>query len=129
MYRVDAARTEQYYVHDLGALKAADTHNPSGTRYYFNPIQFAEVLPHPAGADPKSRFDHIEFGSSAIAHAQTVVQNGDVTLFPSDKAVNVTPGTHLVLTFPSTPSIGKTGQVRLYNTNGHRLVDTLDLSI
>ena len=47
VYASDAAKTEHFYVHDLGAFKAADPQNPAGVRYYFNSIQFVEVLPLP----------------------------------------------------------------------------------
>jgi hypothetical protein len=52
-----------------------------------------------------------------------------VTCFPSDKAVGVNPDTHLVLTFSSAPTLGKSGLVRIYDAADHSLVDTLDLSI
>ncbi len=58
-------------------------------------------------------------------HAQTVA----ITCFPSSRAVGVNPDTHLVLTFASAPTIGKSGQVRIYDAAAHHLVDTLDLSI
>src|ERR1700761_8559645 len=63
--------------------------------------------------------------AASLAHAQTAA----VTRFPADKAISVNPDTHLVLTFGSAPSIGKSGQVRIYDAADHRLVDTLDLSI
>ena len=53
----------------------------------------------------------------------------DPTLFPANQAVRVNPDTHLVLTFPSAPTLGKSGQIRIYDAAGHQLVDTLDLSI
>src|SRR5215831_17472885 len=49
--------------------------------------------------------------------------------FPADKATNVNPDTHLVLTFPSAPVLGKSGQIRVYDASNNRLVDTLDLSV
>ena len=65
VYTADAAKTEHFYVHDLGAFKAADPQSPAGVRYYFNPIQFVEVLPLPSGAaDPKNRFDHAGYNTS-----------------------------------------------------------------
>jgi pectinesterase len=51
------------------------------------------------------------------------------TLFPAAKAVNVNPDTHLVLTFPSTPILGKSGFIRIFDTATNQLVDSLDLSI
>jgi pectinesterase len=58
-----------------------------------------------------------------------VAQITGVTLSPANHAVGIGPDTHLVLTFSSAPSIGKSGQVRIYDAAGHRLVDTLDMSI
>jgi pectin methylesterase-like acyl-CoA thioesterase len=51
------------------------------------------------------------------------------TRFPADKARNVNPDTHLVLTFPTPPVPGKSGQIRIYDAADNKLVDTLDLSI
>jgi hypothetical protein len=65
VYASDAAKTEHFYVHDLGAFKAADPENPAGVRYYFNSIQFVEVLPLPADLkDPKNRFDHAAYNTA-----------------------------------------------------------------
>lgn len=49
--------------------------------------------------------------------------------FPADKAKEVNPDTHLVLTFPSEPTLGNSGQIRIYDAADDRLVDLLDLSI
>jgi hypothetical protein len=49
--------------------------------------------------------------------------------FPANGAVNVNPDAHLVLTFPSPPTIGAAGSVRIYDAADHSLVDTLDLGI
>ena len=56
-------------------------------------------------------------------------QAAAVTRFPADRAVGVNPDTHLVLTFATAPTLGKSGQIRIYDAVGHQLVDTLDLSI
>jgi hypothetical protein len=56
-------------------------------------------------------------------------QAAGVNLFPADKASGVNPDTHLVLTFASAPAIGKSGHIRIYDADGHKLVDTLDMSI
>jgi TolB protein len=61
VYAADLARTERFYVHDLGALKAPDPENPRGMRYYFAPTQFVEVLPLPAGPASINRLDHVAF--------------------------------------------------------------------
>ena len=54
VYSSDAAKTEHFYVHDLGGVKRADPENSAGVRYYFSPIQFVEVLPLPAGRPPST---------------------------------------------------------------------------
>src|SRR5579864_2014776 len=51
------------------------------------------------------------------------------TSFPANHAVRVNPDTHLVLTFSSAPTLGKSGQIRIYDAADHRLVDTLELSL
>jgi pectinesterase len=52
-----------------------------------------------------------------------------VTQFPANKARNVNPDTHLQLTFRTTPLLGNSGQIRIYDTADDRVVDLLDLSI
>jgi len=64
VYTSDAAKTEQFYVHDLGGVKGADPQNPMGVRYYFNPIQFVEVLPLPPGPPTINRFDHAGYNTA-----------------------------------------------------------------
>jgi len=65
IYTSDAAKTEHFYVHDMGAVKRTDPENPTGVRYYFSPIQFVEVLPLPANqSDPKNRMDHVAFNTA-----------------------------------------------------------------
>jgi pectinesterase len=56
-------------------------------------------------------------------------QTGGVTCSPANKSIRVNPDTHLVLTFNSAPTLGKSGQIRILDADGHKLVDTLDLSI
>jgi len=51
------------------------------------------------------------------------------TYFPANNAIRVNPDTHLVLTFSSPPTLGKSGQIRIYDAGDHSVVDTLDLSI
>ncbi len=61
----DPAKTEFFFVHDLGAEKRSNPENSLGTRYYFNAVQFVEVLPMPAAspsaAPSINRFDHAAF--------------------------------------------------------------------
>jgi len=63
VYASDAAKTERFYVHDLGAAKMADPENPQGVRYYFSPNQFVEVLALPANAGV-NRMDHFAFNTA-----------------------------------------------------------------
>lgn len=51
------------------------------------------------------------------------------TCFPANHATRVNPDTHLAVTFSSPPTLGKSGQIRIYDAAGRHLVDTLDLSI
>jgi pectinesterase len=60
----------------------------------------------------------------ARASAQSVV-----TRFPVARATDVSPDTRLVLTFPTAPTLGKSGQIRIYDAADNRPVDVLDLSI
>ena len=88
VYAGDPAKTEAFYVHDLGAVKRADPENPAGVRYYFSPLQFVEVLPLPAGAGI-NRLDHAAFnvgnaeamrrylGAKGIAVPPTLAQGTD----------------------------------------------------
>jgi catechol 2,3-dioxygenase-like lactoylglutathione lyase family enzyme len=61
VYSSDGAKTEHFYVHDLGAVKRSDPENPNGVRYYFSATQFVEVLPLPAGYTSINRLDHVAF--------------------------------------------------------------------
>jgi catechol 2,3-dioxygenase-like lactoylglutathione lyase family enzyme len=69
VYTSDKAQAEHFYVHDLGAFKATDPQNPAGIRYYFNPVQFVEVLPLPDGSTSPNRFDHAGLN---VASAETM---------------------------------------------------------
>ncbi len=61
VYSSDAAKTESFYSHDLGSAKRPDPQNPAGVRYYFNPVQFVEVLPLQGPTSQVSRFDHVAY--------------------------------------------------------------------
>ncbi len=60
VFAADPAKSEPFYVHELGAVKLPDPENPAGVRYYFSPLQFVEVLPLPAGGRI-NRLDHAAF--------------------------------------------------------------------
>ena len=64
VYTSDAAKAEAFYVHDLGGFKGTDPQNPAGVRYYFDAIQFVEVLPLPAGPASTNRFDHAGYNTT-----------------------------------------------------------------
>jgi catechol 2,3-dioxygenase-like lactoylglutathione lyase family enzyme len=61
VYSSDSAKTESFYVHDLGGVKGVDPENTQGVRFYFSPTQFVEVLPLPAGEPSINRLDHVAF--------------------------------------------------------------------
>jgi len=64
VYSTDAEKTEQFYVHDLGATRRADPEDAAGVRFYFSAEQFVEVLPLPAGDTSNSRLDHVGFNTA-----------------------------------------------------------------
>jgi catechol 2,3-dioxygenase-like lactoylglutathione lyase family enzyme len=61
VYAAAPAKSERFYVHDLGGVKGDDPENPNGVRYYFAPTQFVEVLPLPSGPTSINRLDHVAF--------------------------------------------------------------------
>ncbi len=63
VYSADMAKSDFFYTHHLGAVKGADPEDAKGVRYYFNPRQFVEVLPLPAGAGV-NRMDHGAFNTA-----------------------------------------------------------------
>lgn len=63
IYANDPAKSERFYVGDLGAVKLPDLEQPSGARYYFAPTQFVEVLPLPPGEPSINRLAHIAFST------------------------------------------------------------------
>ncbi|HEY0283531.1 MAG TPA: VOC family protein [Rhizomicrobium sp.] len=67
VYSADAAKTEYFYVHNLGAVKRDDPENAKGVRYYFNALQFIEVLPLPeAEAKSANRMDHVAYNTPDV---------------------------------------------------------------
>ena len=64
VYSTDLTKSEYFYVHDLGGAKRDDPENAKGVRYYFNPTQFVEVLPLPAGNTSINRMDHAAFNTA-----------------------------------------------------------------
>jgi len=86
VYTTDPAKTQSFYVHELGAVKGPDPENPAGVRYYFSSAQFVEVLPLPAGPTSVNRLDHAAFNTSDTGtmrkylHAQGVEVPSAVTI-------------------------------------------------
>ena len=85
VYAEAPAKTERFYVHDLGGVKGEDPENPRGVRYYFAATQFVEVLPLPKGPPSINRLDHVAFVTTdaealrAYLAAQQVVVPGQLT--------------------------------------------------
>ena len=66
VYAKDSINAERFYAHDLGGLKGGDPEQSDGTRYYFSPNQFVEVLPLPSGYASISRLDHVAFATPDV---------------------------------------------------------------
>lgn len=64
VYSSDSAKSEHFYAHGLGGVKRADPEDAAGVRYYFNAVQFVEVLPLPAGYTSVNRLDHVAFNTA-----------------------------------------------------------------
>ena len=69
------------------------------------------------------------FVSCSLLFAQKENYHQPASRFPADKARGVNPDAHLILIFASTPTLGLSGQIRIYDAADNRLVDLLDLSI
>jgi catechol 2,3-dioxygenase-like lactoylglutathione lyase family enzyme len=81
VYTSDGAKTEHFYVHDMGGVKRPDPENAAGVRYYFNPIQFVEVLPLPATQrDSKNRMDHVAFNTANAESLRRYLAAHNVTV-------------------------------------------------
>src|SRR6185437_16254603 len=80
VYSSDAAKTEAFYVHDLGAMKQTDPENPAGIRYVFSPTQFIEVLPLEGPVSQVSRFDHAAFNVADVGTLRLYLATKGVTV-------------------------------------------------
>ena len=80
VYASDAAKTEAFYVHDLGAVRLPDPENPAGARYYFSPVQFVEVLPLPAGYSSINRMVHAAFNTPDVAAMRTYLASKKIAV-------------------------------------------------
>jgi catechol 2,3-dioxygenase-like lactoylglutathione lyase family enzyme len=79
VYASDAAKTEQFYVHDIGLKKGEDPENPAGVRYYVNQEQFVEVLPLPGDAGA-NRLDHLAYITKSAAEMREYLKAKGVTV-------------------------------------------------
>lgn len=59
----DTAASADFYGRILGATKGPDLQDPAGTRFYFSPTQFIEVLPLPADHVGLSRISCVAFNT------------------------------------------------------------------
>ncbi len=80
VYTSDPAKAERFYVHDLGALKGTDPYDPKGVRYYFNAIQFVEVLPVPQGPASINRFDHAGYNTADAENMRKYLESHGVAV-------------------------------------------------
>ncbi|HYQ59274.1 MAG TPA: pectinesterase family protein [Draconibacterium sp.] len=67
--------------------------------------------------------------SCIVVSCTTKPNHGDLTFYPENQQKNINPDTHLKITFNSTPVIGTSGKIRVYDSATDSLVDMLDLSI
>jgi len=67
---------------------------------------------------------------AAFVNSQTksVISNS-IILFPKNDAVNINTDTHLDIIFKSTPVIGDSGKIRIYDISNNHLVDVLNINI
>jgi len=80
LYASDPVKSERFYTHDLGAVKAADPETPQGVRYYFAAAQFVEVLPLPQGNKSINRLDHVAFATRDAEGLRTYLSQKGVTV-------------------------------------------------
>ena len=79
VYAAAPAKSERFYVHDLGAMKANDPENPKGVRYYFAPTQFVEVLPL-SGNTSINRLDHVAFTTTDAKGLRAYLGSRQITV-------------------------------------------------
>lgn len=92
VYTTDSAKTEYFYVHDLGAVKRDDPEISAGARYYFNATQFIEVLPFPAGYTSINRLDHVAFDTADANRMRQYLAQSGITV--PDKVQDGSDGSH-----------------------------------
>jgi len=79
VYASDAAKTEHFYVHDIGLKKGEDPENSAGVRYYVNQEQFVEVLPLPGDAGA-NRLDHLAYMTKSAEQMRAYLKAKGVTV-------------------------------------------------
>lgn len=87
LYAQDPAKSDAFYAGTLHARKVADPANPGATRYYFNSLQYVEILPLPATAGD-SRLAAVGFATSNTAKLQAFLAAHNYPAPPSKKAQN-----------------------------------------
>ena len=78
VYSTDPAASEHFYTVILGARKGTDPENAAGTRYYFSPRQFVEILPAPAGHGP-NMLAHVAYTTADATRLRTWLAAHGVT--------------------------------------------------
>jgi pectinesterase len=61
--------------------------------------------------------------------SNSTIAQSSFTIFPANKATNVNPDTHLVLTFSRPPKVGRSGTIRIYDAKTNAVVDSIDMRI
>ncbi|QMV18368.1 glyoxalase [Granulicella sp. 5B5] len=92
----DMAASSDFYGRILGATKGPDLQDPAGTRFYFSPTQFVEVLPLPADHVGLSRISCVAFNTvNASALRAYLIAHGVTNASPLKSA---TDGSHWFIT-------------------------------
>lgn len=65
----------------------------------------------------------------AVVGCTSVLHARQPKLYPTPGSKNINPDAPLTITFDVTPTVGNSGQIRVYEAGSDRLVDVLDLSI
>jgi catechol 2,3-dioxygenase-like lactoylglutathione lyase family enzyme len=80
LYAANPADSERFYGRDLGGIRAGDPENARGTRYYFSPVQFVEILPLPAGPASINRLDHVAFTTTNAERLRTYLASKHIAV-------------------------------------------------
>jgi catechol 2,3-dioxygenase-like lactoylglutathione lyase family enzyme len=78
LYAANPADSERFYGRDLGGIKRGDPENARGTRYFFAPSQFVEILPLPAGSASINRLDHVAFTTTDVEHLRSYLASRQI---------------------------------------------------